>query len=119
MPNPVTHFEILGRDGKKAQAFYASLFGWNVDASNPMNYGIVSAPEGKGIGGGVAASEDGKPLVTVYAEVADIAATLAKAEALGGRIVMPAMAVPGGPIIGQFADPDGNVIGLAQAGTMM
>ena len=31
MANPVTHFEIHGRDGKKTQAFYASLFGWTVD----------------------------------------------------------------------------------------
>jgi predicted enzyme related to lactoylglutathione lyase len=28
MANAVTHFEIHGRDGKKAQDFYASLFGW-------------------------------------------------------------------------------------------
>jgi predicted enzyme related to lactoylglutathione lyase len=45
MANPVTHFEIHGRDGKKTQAFYASLFGWTVDADNPMDYGMVSAQE--------------------------------------------------------------------------
>jgi hypothetical protein len=37
MPNPVTHFEIVGKDGKKLQEFYASLFGWAVDANNPMS----------------------------------------------------------------------------------
>lgn len=118
MANPVTHFEILGRDGKKSQDFYASLFGWNVDASNPMQYGMVAAPGGTGIGGGIAASQDGRPTVTVYVEVADLEATLRQAEALGGKTVMPAMAVPGGPTIAQFSDPDGNVIGLTKAGTM-
>ena len=118
MANPVVHFEILGRDGKKSQAFYASLFGWNVDAANPMDYGMVSAQDGQGIGGGIAAAQDGKPLVTIYADVADLDATLAKAESLGGRIIMPPMDVPGGPRLAQFADPDGNVIGLTQAGTM-
>ena len=117
MPSPVLHFEILGRDGKKAQQFYASLFGWAIDASNPMEYGLVAAPDGRGIGGGVAGSET-EPSVTVYVEVADLAAALAKAESLGGKIVSPPMDVPGGPSIAQFADPDGNVIGLMKAGTM-
>jgi predicted enzyme related to lactoylglutathione lyase len=112
------HFEIIGRDGKRSQDFYASLFGWSIDASNPMNYGIVAAPDGKGIGGGVAAAMDGKPMVTVYVEVADLAAALQKAESLGGKTTMPPMDVPGGPRIAMFSDPDGNAIGLMQAGTM-
>ena len=42
MPNPVVHFEILAKDGKAAQEFYTKLFGWTVDASNPMGYGMVN-----------------------------------------------------------------------------
>jgi predicted enzyme related to lactoylglutathione lyase len=118
MANPVVHFEILGKDGKKAQDFYASVFGWNIDANNPMSYGMVSAQDGHGIGGGVAAAQDGKPAVTVYVEVADLEATLRKAESLGGKTIMPPMDVPGGPTLAQFADPDGNLIGLAKAGSM-
>ena len=95
MANPVVHFEILGKDGKKSQAFYASLFGWNIDASNPMDYGMISAQDGHGIGGGVAAAQQGgQPMVTVYVEVADLAAALKKAESLGGKMVMPPMDVP-------------------------
>jgi uncharacterized protein len=115
--NPVVHFEILGRDGKKSQQFYTSLFGWNVDANNPMDYGMVSASSDGGIGGGIAAAQ-GEPMVTVYVDVADLDATLKQAEALGGRTIMPPADVPGGPRLAQFADPDGNVIGLTQAGTM-
>ncbi len=117
MANAVTHFEIHGRDGKKSQDFYASLFGWSVDADNPMNYGIVSAPDGEGIGGGIAPAM-GDPMVTIYVEVEDLDAALKKAESLRSKTVLPPSDVPGGPKLAQFADPDGNVIGLTQAGTM-
>ena len=117
MANPVVHFEILGRDGKRSQDFYSSLFGWSIDANNPMQYGMVAPPEGHGIGGGVAGSM-GEPATHIYVEVGDLDAALAKAQSLGGSLVSPPMDVPGGPRIAQFADPDGNVIGLMQAGTM-
>ena len=28
MANPVVHFEVTGKDGKKLQDFYSSAFGW-------------------------------------------------------------------------------------------
>jgi predicted enzyme related to lactoylglutathione lyase len=115
--NPVGWFEILGKDAAKTQKFYADLFGWNVDASNPMNYGMVQG-DGYPIGGGLAASQDGKPMVTVYVDVDDLQAALDKAKSLGGEVVMPPMDVPGGPSIAQFKDPDGNVIGLMKPPAM-
>jgi predicted enzyme related to lactoylglutathione lyase len=117
MANPVTHFEIHGRDGAKSQEFYSSLFGWDVDADNEMNYGIVSAPEGKGIGGGIATAQS-EPMVTIYVEVEDLDVTIKTAESLGGKTILPPSDVPGGPRLALFADPDGNVIGLTQTGTM-
>ena len=108
--NPVNHFEITGRDGAKLQKFYGDLFGWKISADNPMNYGMVQADEG-GIGGGIAGGD--APEVTFYVSVADIDAALKKAESMGGKIVMLAMDVPGGPKIAKFADPEGNVVGLA------
>lgn len=113
MANPVVHFEVIGKDSKKSQKYYADLFGWAVDGNNPMDYGMVSAQDGQGIGGGVAGAQPGGgALVTFYVQVDDIDAYLKKAESLGGKVVMPKMDVPGGPTLAQFADPDGNVIGL-------
>jgi predicted enzyme related to lactoylglutathione lyase len=109
--NPVTWFEILGKDGAALQKFYADLFGWNIDAANPMNYGMTQGQDG-GIGGGIAASQDGNSMVTVYISVDDLQAALDKAKSLGGEIVMPPMDVPNGPKIAQFKDPQGNLIGL-------
>jgi predicted enzyme related to lactoylglutathione lyase len=112
----VTHFEIEGPDGKGLQAFYAGLFGWSVDANNPMDYGIVSPVE-NGIGGGIAASQDGKSHVRVYVEVDSIDPVLEKVQAMGGRTVMPRTVLPGMVTMAQFEDPAGNVIGLAETET--
>jgi len=106
-------FEVLGTDGKRLQEFYASLFGWRIDASNPMQYGIVGAGPDGGIGGGIAQAST--PRVTFYVAVADLGAALRKAESLGGRTLVEPHQVPGGPKLAFFADPDGNAIGLLEA----
>ncbi len=117
--NPVTWFEIAGKDGAKTQKFYSDLFGWKVDASNPMNYGMVEGGEG-GIGGGLTGSMDGKPTLTFYVDVDDLQAALDKATSLGGTVVMPPMEIEGqgGLKIAQFKDPDGNVVGLMKPPAM-
>ena len=115
MPNPITHFEIIGGagDGKKLQDFYANLFGGKVDANNPMNYGIVEPQEGHGTGGGISASQDGKPYVTIYVEVENPQEFLDKAVSLGSKVIMPPTDIPGMVTFAQFQDPEGNLIGLA------
>jgi len=118
MGNKVVHFEVIGKDGKKLQEFFSGLFGWKIDANNPMSYGMVDPGE-TGIGGGIAADmQGGSGHVTFYVEVADLQATLTKAESLGGKTIMPPMPVPGGPEIAMFADPEGHVVGLTKAGSM-
>ncbi len=113
MPNPVVHFEIVGKDGKALQDFYANLFGWKVDADNEYNYGMVdSQTPGTGIAGGIGPTMDGKPRVTVYAQVSDLQASVDKAVQLGGTLMMPVTDVPGGPTIAMIADPEGNAMGL-------
>jgi predicted enzyme related to lactoylglutathione lyase len=113
MGHAVVHFEILGPEGAVLQKYYADLFGWDVDANNPMNYGMVQ-PTAPGIGGGIGPSQEGSAFVTFYVETDDVQASLDKAESLGGKTVQPPMDIPGGPKIALFADPQGNVIGLAQ-----
>ena len=96
MPNPVVHFEVVGKDGKATQKFYSNLFGWKIDANNPMNYGIVDTGTEGGISGGVGEAPPGQPHpgVTFYVSVDDLQATLDKAESLGGKTVMPVTEIP-------------------------
>ena len=51
-------------------------------------------------------------MVTVFAGVQDVPATLDKATTLGGRILQPATKVPG-VTFGLFADPQGRVPSLS------
>lgn len=121
MGAPVVHFEVIGTDGPKLQAYYAELFGWQIDTDNSMNYGVVSRegntnPEGAGIGGGVAAGPEGYAgHVTFYVEVPDVEAALAKAESLGGKRLFGPDKVMEDLEIGQFTDPEGHMIGLTKA----
>ena len=127
MPNPVIYFEVESADVKKAQKFYADLFGWHIDANNPMNYGIVDThTEGKNINGGITVpqavleDEDEERRgggVILYVEVDDIEAYLRKAEGLGAKTVLPRTVVPDIVTMALFADTDGNTIGLIEAGS--
>jgi hypothetical protein len=113
MSNPVVWFEVLGNDGEALRRFYGGLFGWTFDVEAPTGYGVVAPKDGRGIPGGVAAAPPGAgPRVTFYVACADVAQSLARAVALGGKAVMPVEAIPNGKRIAAFADPEGHVIGL-------
>ena len=96
MPNPVVHFEIIGKDAPRLRRYYGELFGWEADTDSAVvpevsaagNYGFISkiaSDDEPGIPGGI-----------------------------GGRRVMgPATRPGGGLAVGHFTDPDGNLVGLA------
>jgi uncharacterized protein len=118
MGQAVVHFEIMGRDGAKLRSFYTDLFGWEMDADNPFDYGSVGRDgavnaEGVGIGGGVGGGQD--PHVTFYVEVPDVEASLTEAESLGGTRLMGPETIMPGVEIGIFHDPEGNMIGVLKA----
>lgn len=113
MGQPVVHFEVIGKDGKRLQDFYAKLFGWHIDANNPMSYGVVDTHGEGGIGGGIGPT-DGQNQVTFYIQVDDVQAYLNKIESMGGRTVVPVTEIPDMVTFAQFADPEGNVIGLVK-----
>ena len=112
MPNPVVHWEIQSKQPEKVQEFFAKLFDWHVDASNPMNYGMVDTHAEGGINGGIGPTGGGTNQVTFYVQVDDLQAYLDKAESLGGKTIMPPTEIPGVVTMAMFADPEGNVIGM-------
>jgi len=120
MGQPVVHFEVVGKDGKKLQQYYGELFGWEIDGDNDMNYGMVAREgnlgrDGVGIGGGVGQGPEGYDgHVTFYVAVPDVEAALQKAESLGGQRVMGPEDIMGQIVLGQFKDPEGNMVGVVQ-----
>jgi predicted enzyme related to lactoylglutathione lyase len=120
MGQPVVHFEVIGDDGEKLRAFYSEMFDWEINADNPMKYGIVDREgnvnsEGIGIGGGVAGYAEAPNHVTFYVEVPDVEAALTQAEGLGAERLMGPEQVTEGVEIGLFNDPEGHVIGVIKA----
>ncbi len=112
MAYPVVHFEVSGKDLAALTSFYSELFGWKINTIPEMNYGIVEKEDG-GIGGGIGQAPDGDPgHVTFYVGTDDLQAVLDKAEALGGKTVLPVTELPE-VTIALFADPEGHLIGLA------
>jgi predicted enzyme related to lactoylglutathione lyase len=110
----VIQFEVVGKDGAALQRYYSDLFGWTFDTNNPTSYGMTS-PDATGVTVGVGSTPDGSAgHVTGYVTVDDVDATLARATALGGSVIMPKFSPAPGVQIALLADPDGHVIGLTQ-----
>ena len=108
----VVHWEVQARDPSAQMRFFGELFGWNVDANNPQNYGMVN-PAGPGsIGGGIGITTDA-PRATFYIQVPSIVDTLDKAATMGAQTVMPRTDI-GMVVLAQFRDPEGNLIGLIE-----
>jgi hypothetical protein len=119
------HFEIIGRDPSMLRGYYARLFGWEFDTSGPVSQGVsdegdygftdTGAHDGTGIPGGVGGGSRFDNHAMFYVGVSDVAAFLAEAERLGGQRVMgPDQVRETGLVVGQFLDPEGNLIGVAQ-----
>jgi predicted enzyme related to lactoylglutathione lyase len=115
MAAPVVWFEVAGQNLKTLTSFYSKLFGWKVDADNPMGYGMVDTGGTGGIPGGVFEAPEGVgDYVTFYAEVPDLDAALVRAEEVGGKVVQPRTPLDNGPIIAMILDPEGHRIGVLQ-----
>jgi predicted enzyme related to lactoylglutathione lyase len=109
-------FEVMGTDGGKLRQFYGDLFGWTFEVLSQVDYGLVKTGDSRGVPGGIGKTSPGTPSwVTFYTETPDVTASLAKAAALGGKVIAPRTEVPGA-IIGIFEDPEGHVLGLVEAG---
>ena len=113
MGSPIVHFEIRSENPDAVRAFYAELFDWSYPAGGLPGYTYVDSgvPTGT-IPGGISPTQGGAELVTVFAGVEDVQQSLDHAVKLGATVVQSPTKVPG-VTFALFADPYGNVIGLA------
>ncbi|NKE62704.1 glyoxalase [Lentzea sp. PSKA42] len=121
---PVVHFEIIGSTPDKLRDYYGSLFDWQFSTgdaisekvSQPGNYHFVDGSttgDGDGINGGVCGGEGFEHRVLFYVGVPDVEEALSKAESLGGQRLLGPEPKSGEFTVGQFIDPEGNVVGVA------
>ncbi len=116
MPHPVVHAEIRSEDPDATRQFFADLFGWKVAAEGAFpGYTFIDTGAEGGTYVAISPRQGPGDEVLFFVAVQDVAATLEKAEKLGGTIIQPAQQVPG-TSFGVFADAQGHRVGVAANG---
>ncbi|QXE92198.1 VOC family protein [Geomonas subterranea] len=105
-------FELTTDDVAAAQSFYGRLFGWSMERwDGEVDYTLIKV--GAREVAGIAAAGPGHrkpPGWGVYVTVTDVDQTAARAEELGGRVLVPPTDIPR---VGRFCvlqDPQGAVL---------
>ena len=115
MANPVTWFEVMGKDSAGLQRFYRETFGWKLTApiKEMGNYSMFErGTAGTGIAGGFG---EGDARVSIYVEVGDPQAFVDKAVRGGATVQMPVTTITPGTTIAMLTDPAGNTFGILKA----
>ena len=116
--NQICHFEIGVRDARKAADFYSKLFDWKMEppadpaiaAANPQ---VIRMRTGGDVGGHLnTLGHEPHNYTIFYVMVDDVAGTIARAEAAGGKRLVGPAPVPGAGTFAWIKDPEGNVIGV-------
>ena len=109
--NTVSWFEIGAPDVDAAKAFYGPLFGWSFAPDGP--YTLITAPGADGPSGGIFNTGGNIPPYAVFVvRVADVAATAAQAEQLGGKVVVAPNKLDDGMVVAYLTDPHGSMFAL-------
>ncbi len=118
-PNAVCWDELNTTDTAAAGRFYAGTFGWDPKESQIGGGYTEFYNQGKAIAGMMAMGPEMQgvpPHWTIYFQVEDCDATVAKATSLGGKSCMPPTDIP---TVGRFAihsDPQGAAFGVIKLG---
>jgi predicted enzyme related to lactoylglutathione lyase len=116
MAHPVIHAEIRSDDPDATRKFYADLFDWKVASEGGFpGYTFIDTGVEGGTYVAISPRQGPEDEVLFFVAVEDVAATLKKAETLGGTIIQPVQEVPG-TTFGVFADAQGHKIGVAANG---
>jgi predicted enzyme related to lactoylglutathione lyase len=109
--NSVSWFEIGAPDVEAAKAFYGPLFGWSFAPDG--TYTMITAPGADRPSGGIFNTGGNLPPYAVFVvQVEDVAATAARSEELGGKVVVAPMTLEDGMVIAYLTDPDGSMFAL-------
>lgn len=118
--NAIAWFEIYVNDMARAKAFYEAVFQQQLQALPAMGqieamWAFPWVENGWGAAGALVKmpmKEAGAGGTVVYFSCADVAVEAARAEAAGGQVVLPRMAIGEYGFIALVMDTEGNMIGL-------
>jgi uncharacterized protein len=120
MKNKVAYFEISSSNFLQAKEFYEKVFDWRVElmgeegamahtTASDKDYNPI---EPGGINGGFYARKSNNDQPSFGVETGSIDQTLKAVKGAGGKIITPKHAIGEWGFMADFADPEGNVIGL-------
>jgi predicted enzyme related to lactoylglutathione lyase len=113
MSNPVMQFQFLSTAPDDTARFYSSLFGWTVDADNPLGYREISTGSSEGIQGGIwPAPSQAAAFVQLFIRVEDVKTCVRKAEGMGAKLIIPPASLPAGGELAVLHDPLGIPFGV-------
>lgn len=123
MDHTIVHFEIPADDVEKLKKFYSGLFGWKIEKTpGPAEYWMIETvpvdEKGNavrpGVNGGIMKRQNPEHKPVNYVAVESVDDYVKKIEALGGRMIVSKMEVPG---VGWWAlalDPEGNQFAILE-----
>jgi predicted enzyme related to lactoylglutathione lyase len=112
--------DLSTSDPAGARAFYATLFGWDIQVTEDPQYGgyATATVDDKDVAG-IGPAQPGAPTAwSLYLLSDDSAALGERVAAAGGKVVMPAMSVGDVGRMAVFQDPAGAFISAWQPDTM-
>jgi predicted enzyme related to lactoylglutathione lyase len=111
--------ELATTDWEAAWTFYSKLFGWQkADAMDMGEMGTYQMyHRGAHPLGGIFNKPPEMPVScwVLYVRVPDVAAAVSQVTAMGGKVLMGPMEVPGGDLVAQCSDPQGALFALHQS----
>jgi predicted enzyme related to lactoylglutathione lyase len=111
--HPITLVVVSANNLAASGAFYATLFGWQLQPFSAELAGVVA------LGGPTAALRSnvpaGFPGMVPYIGVPDVDAMLSRLVAAGGTVERAPWKLPGVGTLARFKDPTGTVYGLTDA----
>ena len=107
---PIVWFEVLGQHADKLEGFYGEVLGWRFETRR-MPPKPALARRALRFRGAARATAEPPWWVTFYTRVPDLDAAIAKARALGSRVLVPP--TPHGDFVfAVVSDPEGHPVGL-------
>lgn len=106
MANPVVKFQILSKVPEETAKFYGEVFGWNVNANNPLGYRQIDTGSSEGIQGGIwPAPPEATNFIQLFIGVDDVAQATSRAQTMGAKIIVPPTKLPEGDEMAVLLDP--------------
>lgn len=113
--NTVAWIQVGTDEPEDAKRFFGDLFGWRFvpDPDSDGRYDLVGYPETDGFAGGIFDTRGEVPNHAIFLVVVeDVAAAVARAEQLGGKVLVPPTTRPDGLVFADLLDPSGNHFGV-------